>query len=345
MGNFSSYDYIATSYALSSLQEAVAAKQNAELSQGSQSCTSTLDNGLPKDQCFKSKTWTFPVQGLSKADLTITKDGKNYTRFRVSSNSVGDTILNFDHDITYYGWDACAGATGPCSSVSTEIGFNIKSSSKATGVQNPVEYDYSKLGETWSSPRIFRLPTDGRRDTDISNDRYVAVMGGGYGTQFAGVGNALFVINLEDPTNPGSVEKVIDIEDSLASDIVNSTPGAPVVITPDTARGLDFTGALVYLNDFEGKITKFNLTNMKWDSNDTKTRKRVDLYYNTTLFWAGSTKLNGRYMYHSMDASIGEGKDKGQKTNTLWLFAGTGDYERIASRDKGTSNILLGIKD
>jgi type IV pilus assembly protein PilY1 len=46
-----------------------------------------------------------------------------------------------------------------------------------------------------------------------------------------------------------------------------------------------------------------------------------------------------------MDASIGEGKGKGQKTNTLWLFAGTGDYERIASRDKGTANVLLGIKD
>ena len=345
LGNFSAYPYIATSYALSSLQEAVAAKQNAEMSNGSQSCTNTLDNGLPKDQCFKSKTWTFPVSGLSKADLTITKDGKNYTSFNVSSNSNGDTILNFAHDITYYGWDACAGATGPCSSVSTEIGFNIKATSKATGVQNPVEYDYSKLGETWSAPRIFRLPTDGRKDTNFSDDRYVAVMGGGYGTQFEGVGNALFVIDLEDPTNPGSIEKVIDIEDSLASDIINSTPGTPVVITPDTARGLDFTGALVYLNDFEGKISKFNLTNMSWDSVDAKTRKKVELYDNTTLFWAGSTKTNGRYMYHSMDASIGEGKDAGQKTNTLWLFAGTGDYERIASRDKGTQNLLLGIKD
>ena len=145
LGNFSAYPYIATSYALSSLQEAVAAKQNAEMSNGSQSCTNTLDNGLPKDQCFKSKTWTFPVSGLSKADLTITKDGKNYTSFNVSSNSNGDTILNFAHDITYYGWDACAGATGPCSSVSTEIGFNIKATSKATGVQNPVEYDLSLI--------------------------------------------------------------------------------------------------------------------------------------------------------------------------------------------------------
>ncbi|MDC3158413.1 PilC/PilY family type IV pilus protein [Candidatus Pelagibacter sp.] len=344
-GNFNAYPYIPTSYALSSLPEAIAARQNVEMSNGSQSCTNTLDNGLPKDQCFKSKTWTFPEPGLSKADLEIIKDGKKYTSFNVSSNSNGDTVINFADNITYYGWDACAGATGPCNTVSTDIGFSITAKSKKTGVQNPKEYEYSKLGETWSAPRIFRLPLDGRRDTDISNDRYVAVMGGGYGTQYAGVGNALFVIDLEDPTNPGSIEKVIDIEDILASDIVNSTPGTPVVITPDTARGLDFTGALVYLNDFEGKISKFNLTNMKYDSPDLKTRKKVELYDNTTLFWAGSTKTNGRYMFHSMDASIGEGKDKGQKTNTLWLYAGTGDYERIAGKETGTENVLLGIKD
>tara|TARA_B110000444_G_scaffold6348_1_gene5897 strand:- start:114 stop:896 length:783 start_codon:yes stop_codon:yes gene_type:complete len=78
---------------------------------------------------------------------------------------------------------------------------------------------------------------------------------------------------------------------------------------------------------------------MKFDRNDLKTRKKVELYDNTTLFWAGSTKTNGRYMYHSMDASIGK------TTNALWLFAGTGDYERIATRDAGTQNLLLGIKD
>ena len=335
---FSSYNYIATSYALSSLMEAAAATQNAEVSAGSQTCSSTLVNGLPQDQCFKSKTWTFPVQGLTKADLTVTKDGRNYTNFNVTLNSNGETILTFADDITYYGWNPCTGS-GACNTISTSIGFTINSSSQATGVQNPVEYDYSKLGETWSAPRIFRLPTDGRKDNNIADDRYVAVMGGGYGTQFEGVGNALFVIDLEDITNPGSIEKVIDIEDSLASDIVNSTPGTPVVVTPDTARGLDFTGALVYLNDFEGKISKFNLTNMKFDRNDLKTRKKVELYDNTTLFWAGSTKTNGRYMYHSMDASIGK------TTNALWLFAGTGDYERIATRDAGTQNLLLGIKD
>ena len=44
-------------------------------------------------------------------------------------------------------------------------------------------------------------------------------------------------------------------------------------------------------------------------------------------------------MYHSMDAAIGGA------TNSLWLYAGTGDYERIADRSTGVQNLLLGIKD
>ena len=333
--SINSYNYIATSYALSSLNQAVQVKDNAEDSRGSQTCDATGNN-----QCFKSKTWTFPVNGLTKADLEVVKDGKNYTRFTVTNNSNGQTIINFGDTITYYGYDSCASVpAGTCTTQSSNVGIKIKSSSKATGVTTQPEYDYSKLGETWSAPRIFRLPTDGRTDTNLNDDRYVAVMGGGYGTQFEGVGNALFVIDLEDTTFPGSIEKVIDIEDSLASDIVNSTPGTPVVVTPDTARGLNFRGALVYLNDFEGKITKFNLTNMAFDNGDPKTGKKIDVYDNTTLFWAGSSKTNGRYMYHSMDAGIGK------STNALWLFAGTGDYDRIADRTKGVQNLLLGLKD
>ena len=66
------------------------------------------------------------------------------------------------------------------------------------------EYDYSKLGETWSTPRIIRIKVDGK-------DRWVAVFGGGYnGGVNPNVGSAVFVIDLE---NEGKVLKVIDIED------------------------------------------------------------------------------------------------------------------------------------
>ena len=331
--SISSFDYIATSYSISSLDEAVQVQDNAENNTGAETCDDTGNN-----QCFKSKTWTFPVNGLSKSDLKVIHNGKITTNFTVKNNSNGQTQITFGSEMTYYGYNPCSGS-GSCSSSSSDLGIYIKSTSKATGVTTAPHYDYSKLGETWSAPRIFRLPTNGRTDTNLADDRYVAVMGGGYGTQFEGVGNALFVVDLEDNITPGSVEKVIDIEDSVESNIVNSTPGTPVVVTPDTTRGLNFRGALVYLNDFEGKITKFNLTNMALDSSDVNTAKRIDLYDNTTLFWAESTKQNGRYMYHSMDAAIG------QTTNNLWLYAGTGDYERIADNTKGVENILLGIKD
>ena len=66
--------------------------------------------------------------------------------------------------------------------------------------------------------------------------------------------------------------------------------------------------------------------------------KLLKFYDSTTLFTAGSNQTNGRYMYHSMDATIG------QTTNELWLYAGTGDYERINDTSNGTDNLMIGIK-
>ena len=69
------------------------------------------------------------------------------------------------------------------------------------------------------------------------------------------------------------------------------------------------------------------------------TANTIKIYDTTTLFNAGSTKANGRYMYHAMDATIGD------TTNSMWLFAGTGDYERINDTTSGVQNFMLGIKD
>ena len=76
----------------------------------------------------------------------------------------------------------------------------------------PAEYNYKELGETWSAPRIFRLPNTGAGDSNIEDDIYVAVMGGGYGGRNDGVGSALFVINLEDKVTPGKVETRFDLK-------------------------------------------------------------------------------------------------------------------------------------
>ena len=44
-------------------------------------------------------------------------------------------------------------------------------------------------------------------------------------------------------------------------------------------------------------------------------------------------------MYHSIDAAIG------QSTNDLWLYAGTGDAQRLNDRTTGTQNMMIGIRD
>ena len=171
------------------------------------------------------------------------------------------------------------------------------------------------------------------------DDVYVAVMGGGYAAVTPGVGSNLTIVNLEKGINGyGEVFKVIDIPDIPGNSIINAVPGTPVVITPDTARGLQFTGALVYASDLEGKITKFNLTNMTHELAN-QGGLQIELYQNTTLFSAGANSTNQRYMFHSMDATIGE------TTNSMWLYAGTGNYERIADKSAGVDNLLLGIND
>ena len=320
-GTINTYNYIPTSWPLSQMAESIAV-----------GASQSTDFTCKTDQSTKCQThnvWTIPNVTLSKSDLRITIDDKNYTSFSVTTNLQG-TEIRLNRNLTYYGGDP-----GDASKSSTNMGVYLRPGSVNTGVTTQPEYDYSQLGETWSAPRILRLPNSGAGDTNIEDDIYVAVMGGGFGTQYEGVGSNLTIVNLEDTSFPGRIHKSIPIDDLTTNDIVNSTPGTPVVITPDTARGVNYRGALVYINDLEGKITKFNLTNMSDDG----AGSAISLYDSTTLFTAGSNQTNGRYMYHSMDATIG------QTTNSLWLYTGTGDYERIGSTNTGTDNLMLGISD
>ena len=61
------------------------------------------------------------------------------------------------------------------------------------------------------------------------------------------------IINMQDTDNYGKLEKVIQIEDTAASDIDNSVPASLTVITPDKAKGANFAGSLVYTGDLDGK--------------------------------------------------------------------------------------------
>ena len=138
-----------------------------------------------------------------------------------------------------------------------------------TGI--PAEYDYSKLGETWSTPRIVRLPDPDNSSlttlTDkaaIMNDKYVAIMGAGMSSNYLCAGSALYLIDLSDIEQPGKLfgykqnngpilildTEIIDVgqdgtEDFRGSDITNAVPTNPVVITPDTAFGIPWKGTWI----------------------------------------------------------------------------------------------------
>ena len=64
----------------------------------------------------------------------------------------GSLVITFDDPMTY----------NPGGSINetrqTDNFFIQASCSAATGI--PPEFDYSKMGETWSTPRIVRLPSD-----------------------------------------------------------------------------------------------------------------------------------------------------------------------------------------
>jgi len=81
---------------------------------------------------------------------------------------------------------------------------NMISYSYSWGNNPPPYLDYSKLGASWSTPRIIRIKINGA-------DRWVAVFGAGYNSGVAPeYGSAIFVMDLE---NEGRLLKKIDIED------------------------------------------------------------------------------------------------------------------------------------
>ena len=229
--------------------------------------------------------------------------------------------------------------------------FIQTSCTAATGI-DPF-FDYSKLGETWSTPRIVKLPSEIESErSDPANDKYVAIMGAGMANNNLCAGSALFMVELDNLEEPGRIyggeqnggpitivdtspDGVVIGNDVIAtpngSDINNAVPTTPLVITPDTAFGIPWRGAMVYINDREGKITKINLTNST--ENDAK------LFDQTTLFRLNANTTNQRYTFFSMDAGVGV------TTKDFWLFGSTGDFSSLGTIDRNMDNILYGVRD
>ena len=360
-GSTDEEEYAPTFFGIEDTEEAILASDNetgaSDIDTSAQyTCsdtTSALWISAGTASCYKGTEWTLNTTvdcaGLINTDFEIMEGATDITANTNVSCSGGMIKITFNNDKTFTASqsDAVPDDYPSSSQISFELldltktGLSINSKDAALPAVN---YDYSLLGETWSTPRVFRLPNEGAGDTDIEDDQYVMVMGGGMGSASRLTGSNVYVINLEDKSalaggnnegKFGSIEKVLQIPDKLEGGIYNSTPATPVVITPDMTVGIPWRGALVYQPDLEGKITKINLTNMETDSaaND------VAMYDMMTLFDIGASTTNGRYMFHSLDAGIGLTKQE------FWLFGGTGDYEGISFKSDDTDNILFGLMD
>ena len=346
------------------------------------SSTTFKDDGT--NSCYTGKTYHFPTlqldydkdESIPDGILSATELVNNVTvpikisSAKITDDGAGGSMLQitFENDKVYNAAQSTVTTTtqdalGNDITVDTlQSASNLVNVTACLGASNIDEaYDYSRLGETWSTPRIIRMPTsaDGR----IETDRYVAVLGGGNARNDLCGGSALFLVDLEGHVDekPGSIFAanvnggpitIVDtspngisigkevISTPNGSDIPNAIVGAPVVITPDTAPNIPWRGALVYVNDLEGKITKINLSNnTKGYENGVLTDGVTGLYDQTTLFRLDATKRNGRYSYFGMDAGIGF--DDG----AFYLFGSTGNFTDLGNRGDGLDNILYGVKD
>ena len=116
--------------------------------------------------------------------------------------------------------------------------------------------------------------------------------------------------------------------------IVNSVPSDLTVITADSTDKADFHGALVYVGDLQGKITKIDLTET-FEIENNVIKKNINT---TTLFTAESNSTNDRYIFHNLEATIND-------DNNLWLYFGTGNMQKLAERNGQIRNRLFGIID
>lgn len=328
-GKLYQYGYSATRLNIKDLKEAIEAEKNIG--------SSSICNGTGNTSCYRSKIWTFPGNFDTSGNYKIIVNGRDVTQSTSITNINSVYKINFSKT---YQFDA----TGNTNSDNINI-VQVGSLDSAG-----LEYDYRFLGETWGSPRIFRMPNNGAGDTNVLDDEYVAVLSGGYGNNFPLIGSNVYVIDWLT----GKVKKEIKIEDksydnNSKNDIVNSIPSSPIVITADASLSI-YSGALVYVNDLEGKITKINLTNMKETPEYDPTTntlsistKSISLYDNYILFDVmASSEINNRYMYHSMDAGIGN------QSRKLWLFGGTGDFMNLNDTQVDTTkvnNVIFGVKD
>jgi type IV pilus assembly protein PilY1 len=178
--------------------------------------------------------------------------------------------------------------------------------------------DFNKLGEAWSKPSILRIPNYG----------WVAVFGGGFNNEISEYGSMVYIVDIE---NKGRLVKAINVHDNN-NKLTNTVPAAMTAITPDSSDKANYTGAMIYFADLEGKLWKLDLTD------------QGSMFAMEQIFDAEASHPNkmppgnGRLTYFPVAPSIGsDGK--------LRLFYGTGDMQDLMDNNQNIDNRFYGVEN
>ena len=184
--------------------------------------------------------------------------------------------------------------------------------------QKTLTNDFNKLGEAWSKPLMLRVPTYG----------WIAVFGGGFNNEISEYGSMVYIVDLE---NQGGLIKAINVHDN-SNRLTNTVPASMTAITPDSSDKANYTGAMVYFADLEGKLWKLDLT-------DQGSMFNMEQVFDAEASHANQIPPgNGRLAYFPVAPSIGnDGK--------LRLFYGTGDMQDLMDNNQNVDNRFYGIKD
>lgn len=219
--------------------------------------------------------------------------------------------------------------------------------SYASGSTIEPEYDYSLLGESWSTPRIINLPVTGD-----GNGHWVAVFGSGYNQDSDQTDQAaLYVMDLE---NSGQLLFKAEL-DEISNSIINNLTATPTLIDADSLSEFKKRGAIAYIPDIEGSLWKVDLSNSAGDdlvpaTGDTARdlpATRVGKIFRDN----NDTAPDDPNVDESMNSNTsrlsyyGAAAAKGVYNNqtSLWLYYGTGDWQNLF--DLNAVNRVYGFVD
>ena len=100
-GIFNKWGYTSSTYTLNTFAEAKLATSQEQKGNNDNNCKDDFnDNGELTTTCYKSKTWTFPINGVTKEDVSIKIGEDDYSDFSLST--IGSTTtITFSDDMIF----------------------------------------------------------------------------------------------------------------------------------------------------------------------------------------------------------------------------------------------------